>query len=504
MAPYFLRNLIPQREQRESARPLLTVLAGLTWIQWAHFFSGWLAWTCDAIDFFSVSLSISHLEDEFNKEASEITTAITLTLLFRSVGAVIFGITSDRFGRKWPLVANMVLITVLQLGAGFVQTFKQFLALRSLFGIAMGGIWGLAASTALENLPVEARGLASGVLQQGYAVGYLLASVINLTLVPEVPAGWRALFWTASGISLFAAGVRALLPESAVFLRAKAAEQARGTTTGNKTRIFLHETGEMLKRHWLLCIYAVLLMTGFNFLSHGSQDLYPLYLQQSKGISAHNATVATIIGNCGAIAYVLFINDRTPKIGGAIAGWVSQYIGRRLTIILFVVLIGAFIPLWIIPSTFGGLAAGAFCIQFGVQGAWGVIPILLAEMSPPAFRATFPGVAYQLGNMVSSASAQIEATGGGNLRTTIIKDGVPTDVPDYATVQGILIGVVAAFVIIITIIGPEKHGSHFEKHKTAFEEGGGADAIAEEERSREDSAGSRVGSLNEKDDAEKV
>ncbi|KAG9220364.1 hypothetical protein PLEOSDRAFT_1089311 [Pleurotus ostreatus PC15] len=492
MAPYFLRNLIPQREQRESARPLLTVLAGLTWVQWAHFFSGWLAWTCDAIDFFSVSLSISHLEDEFNKEASEITTAITLTLLFRSVGAVVFGITSDRFGRKWPLIANMVLIAVLQLGAGFVQTFKQFLALRSLFGIAMGGVWGLAASTALENLPVEARGLASGVLQQGYAVGYLLAAVINLTLVPEVPAGWRALFWTASGISLFAAGVRALLPESAVFLRAKAAERARGTTTGNKTRIFLHETKEMLKRHWLLCIYAVLLMTGFNFLSHGSQDLYPTYLQQSKGISAHNATVATIIGNCGAIA------------GGAIAGWVSQYIGRRLTIILFVVLIGAFIPLWIIPSTFGGLAAGAFCIQFGVQGAWGVIPIQLAEMSPPAFRATFPGVAYQLGNMVSSASAQIEATGGENLRTTIIKNGVPTDVPDYATVQGILIGVVAAFVIIITIIGPEKHGSHFEKHKTAFEEGGGADAIAEEEQSREDSAGSRVGSLNEKDDAEKV
>ena len=175
---------------------------------------------------------------------------------------VVFGILSDRFGRKWPLVWNLVLVSILELGAGFVQTFQQFLALRSLFGIGMGGIWGLAAATALENLPVEARGIASGFLQQGYAVGYLLAAVINLFLVPEVSPGWRALFWTASGISLFAAGVRALLPESEVFLRAKAAEVERGHTTTQKTKIFLKETKEMLKKHWLLCIYAVLLMTG--------------------------------------------------------------------------------------------------------------------------------------------------------------------------------------------------------------------------------------------------
>ncbi|KAF8876383.1 major facilitator superfamily domain-containing protein [Infundibulicybe gibba] len=460
MAPYFLRNLVPHREQRAAARPLLTVIATLTWIQWAHFFSGWLAWSCDAIDFFSVSLSVTQLQAQFGRSAHDITTAITLTLLFRSVGAVLFGVFSDRYGRKWPLVFNLVLVAILELGAGFVQTFKQFLAVRSLFGIGMGGIWGLAASTALENLPVEVRGLASGVLQQGYAVGYLLAAVINLTLVPETTPGWRSLFWTGAGISLFAAGIRALLPESEVFIRAKAAEKARGTDTSKKTKIFIKETKEMLKRHWLLCIYSVLLMTGFNFLSHGSQDLYPTYLQASKNFSAHNATVATIIGNC------------TFRSGGALAGYVSQYIGRRLTILIFTL---AFIPLWIIPSSFAGLAAGAFCIQFGVQGAWGVIPIQLAEMSPPAFRATFPGVAYQVGNMVSSAASQIEATGGDNLRTTIIKDGKVTDVPDYATVQGILIGVVAAFVVFITIIGPEKHGSHFEKHKTAFEEGAARD-----------------------------
>jgi len=470
MAPYFLRNIIPKREQRKQARPLLQVLAGLTWVQWAHFFSGWLAWTCDAIDFFSVSLSVSRLTEQFpGKTVHDITTAITLTLLFRSVGAVIFGVLSDRFGRKWPLVFNLVLVAVLELGAGFVQTFPQFLALRSLFGIGMGGIWGLAASTALENLPVEARGLASGILQQGYAVGYLLAAVINLRLVPETATTWRSLFWTASGISLFAAAIRAVLPESQVFLRAKAAEKARGVSTKGKTKIFLRELKAMLKAHWLLCIYAVLLMTGFNFLSHGSQDLYPTYLQTSKNFSASDSTVATIIGNCGAIA------------GGLIAGWLSQYIGRRLTIVIFVCLVGAFIPLWILPTSFSGLAAGAFCIQFGVQGAWGVIPIQLAEMSPPAFRATFPGVAYQIGNMISSASAQIEATGGDNLRTTITVNGQPKDVPDYATVQGILIGVVAAFIIIVTILGPENHGFHFEKAKTAIEEGGGRGELVDDD-----------------------
>jgi SHS family lactate transporter-like MFS transporter len=176
-----------------------------------------------------------------------------------------FGIFSDRFGRKWPLVFNLVLIAALQLGAGFVQTFSEFLAVRSLFGIGMGGIWGLAASTALENLPVEARGIASGVLQQGYAVGYLIAACINLELVPVVAAGWRSLFWAAAGVSLFAGVLRALLPESEVFLRAKAAERAGGLDTATKSRVFFQESKEMLKTHWMLCIYGVLLMTGAFF-----------------------------------------------------------------------------------------------------------------------------------------------------------------------------------------------------------------------------------------------
>ncbi|KAG1901380.1 carboxylic acid transporter protein [Suillus fuscotomentosus] len=466
MAPKFLRELIPRREKRAASGSVVVAFKDLSWVQWVQFWSGWLAWTCDAIDFFAVSLTVNLLAKQFNQSTTSITTAITLTLLFRPAGAIIFGILSDRFGRKWPLVFNLLLCCVFELATGFVNTFPQFLGVRAIFGIAMGGIWGLSSASALENLPVELRGIGSGVLQEGYAVGYLLAAVINLTLVAQ--HGWRVLFWTASGISFFAAVIRMVVPESAFFLRAKEQERERGTNTSQKTKTFIKETKAMLKRHWLLCIYAVLLMTGFNFLSHGSQDLYPTFLEDSKSFSTHDATVATIIGNCGAVA------------GGAIAGTVSQYIGRRLTIVIFILLVGAFIPLWVLPTSFSALSAGAFCIQVGVQGAWGVIPIQLAEMSPPAFRATFPGVAYQIGNMISAASAQIEATGAANLKTTVIKNGVPTQEPNYATVQAIFIGVVSAFVVIITIIGPENHGSHFENHKTAFEEGGGRDdAVAD-------------------------
>ncbi|KAF7319309.1 MFS domain-containing protein [Mycena chlorophos] len=436
------------------------LLLEVTPIQWGFFFVGWLAWCCDAIDFFSVSLSVTALGEQFDRDTTKITQAITLTLLFRSVGAVLFGVFSDRFGRKWPLVFNLLLVAVLELGAGFCNTYQQFLAVRSLFGIGMGGIWGLAASTALENLPVGLRGIGSGFLQQGYAVGYLFAACISLKLVPAVHPGWRALFWTGAGISAFGAAVRAVLPESAVFQKAREAAEKHGfISEKEKTRIFLHETKEMLKKHWVLCIYAVLLMTGFNFLSHGSQDLFPTYLEKTKGFSAHDATIATIISNCGAVS------------GGIVAGYVSQFLGRRITIVVFVCLVAVFIPLWILPSTFGGLSAGGFWVQFGVQGAWGVIPIHLAELAPPAFRATFPGVAYQLGNMVSSASAQIEATGGDHLKTTLNGKSVP----DYAKVQGIFIGCIAAFTLFITVIGPENHGSHFEKHRAAFDEGGGSD-----------------------------
>lgn len=188
---------------------------------------------------------------------------------------VIFGVLSDRYGRKWPLVFNLLLCCVLELGTGFVQTFSQFLAVRALFGIAMGGIWGLSSSNALENLPVELRGLASGVLQQGYACGYLIAAVVNLTVVAH--HGWRSLFYFGACFSFLAALVRSLVPESEIFLKAKEVEKAKGTTTGQKTKIFLHETKEMLKQHWKLCIYSVLLMTGPCFHMPTSLSYHPYF-----------------------------------------------------------------------------------------------------------------------------------------------------------------------------------------------------------------------------------
>ncbi|GAA5882443.1 hypothetical protein JCM16303_001736 [Sporobolomyces ruberrimus] len=458
----FLENLPrPPPKSERSTVPIGKVLRSITLMQYIAFAVNWLAWTVDGVDFFAVSLGASRLKDEFGKPLKTITTAITLTLLFRPLGAIIFGLLSDRYGRKWPMIADLLCCAALSLGTAFTKNFSQFLAVRSLFGIAMGGIWGMAASGGLETLPVEARGLFSGILQQGYAVGYLLSAVINLTLVARYD-DWRVLFFFGSAVSTFAAILRVLLPESSYFLERRAAEKASGTaiSSAEKSKTFLREAGRALKLHWVRCVFALCLMSGFNFFSHGSQDVYPSLIKEGKGLSAHQATIATIIGNCGAIA------------GGTIAGFVSQYLGRRLTIIVCCLWSIAFLPLWYLPNSFGPLAAGAFCMQMGVQGAWGVIPVYLSEISPVAFRAVFPGLFYQLGNMVSSASAQIETTAGANIKTAEGR-------PDYGRTGAILIGVVAAWIILCCLVGREAHGSHFEKGKAAFEKGAGNDEIEE-------------------------
>lgn len=299
------------------------------------------------------------MTETFNKSANSVTTAITLTLLFRPLGAIIFGLLSDRYGRKWPLVINLCIIAVLSLGTGFVKTFGAFLGVRCLFGIGMGGIWGLATATALENMPAASRGLFSGILQQGYAVGYLLAASTNLTWIQRTD-DWRILFYLGAGLSLFAALVRLVLPESELFTRIKKEREAQGIVS-NKGKVFLQETGKMIKTSWPRVIYGILLMTGFNFLSHSSQDLYPTMIQKTSlaylptAQAAKLASKATIIGNCGAVA------------GGMSAGYISQYLGRRLTIMIFVIFTGAMIAPWILPTTFSGLAAGAFFVQVSLD-----------------------------------------------------------------------------------------------------------------------------------------
>ncbi|GJJ14765.1 hypothetical protein Clacol_009033 [Clathrus columnatus] len=339
----------------------------------------------------------------------------------------------DRFGRKWPLIIVLLVIATLQLGTGFVNTFPQFLACRSLFGIAMGGVWGLASVTSMENMPVEARGLYSGFMQVGYPGGYLIASVVNLFLVPESPQTWRTIYWVGCGISVFAAFIRFLLPESSVFQRAKEGNQLKTSfvnilmallarenhvPSSEKTRRFMMQFVKMVKIHWQLWFYGVILMSGMNFLSHGSQDLYTTFMQVSKGFSADRATKANIVGECGAV------------LGAVLGGYTSQFLGRRLTLVV-------------------GCA----------------IAVYLNELSPPAFRGLYPGTVYQLGNAASSAAAQIEATAGLHIRKQVF--GV--NQPDYGKVQAIMAACSAGLILLAVMFGPENHSIHFEDAGIAIE-----------------------------------
>jgi SHS family lactate transporter-like MFS transporter len=222
-----------------------------------------LGWSWDAFDFFTVSLTTSQLAEEFDKSVSDITWGITLVLMLRSIGAITFGIASDRWGRKWPFVINNILFIVLELGTGFCQTYKQFLACRALFGIAMGGLYGNAAATALEDCPLEARGIVSGLLQQGYAFGYLLATAFARGLVDTTSHGWRPLYWFGAGPPVLIILFRLCLPETQTFRQRQA---TRAEVQGGVTSTFLSEGKMALKRHWLLLIYLVLLMAGFNFM----------------------------------------------------------------------------------------------------------------------------------------------------------------------------------------------------------------------------------------------
>ena len=414
----------------------------------------------DSYDFFAVSMSVPKLATSFfetttkaEKDAAvhKVNYSVMLTLLFRSLGAVLFGVIADRFGRRWVLSVNMLIVAALSLGTAYADTYSKFLAVRSIFGIGMGGIWGMSTATALENMPTAARGLCSGILQQGYAMGYLIAAAVNLGWANQARDGkgeWQVLFYLGAGLSLLAGLIRAALPEGPKFKEQKRLRKL-APAKKNPMKQFFVDTGNMLKEHWLNCIYAVLLMTGFNFFSHSSQDLFPTMLQKAKLLTENQASIATIISNCGAIT------------GGMIAGYLSQYIGRRLAMLVFIIFGGCMIPAWILPNSFGGLAAGAFFLQVGVQGAWGVIPVYLSEISPAAFRATFPGLAYQLGNMASSASSTIESRGGENIQIRDPKH--PGElIPDYATVSAILLACVVVYLTVLIAFGYERRGEELK------------------------------------------
>ncbi|KAJ2382720.1 Carboxylic acid transporter [Coemansia sp. RSA 2603] len=397
-----------------------------------------LGWMIDAIDFFCVSMTTTELAASFNKDPSQVTSAITVTLMLRPIGALAFGVIGDRYGRRIPLMVNLFLFTVIELASGFARNLPTFIGLRAIYGILMGGEWGLGNSLAMETLHAESRGIFSGILQEGYAVGNLVAAMLYYVIVPNL--GWRALYW----ISIAPAVVTIIL---SYFVEETDAWKQTRETQINSSKRYYTIVIDMLKKHWIRCIYAVILMAAMNFLSHGSQDLYPTFLKKQHGFSPKQATIGTVVGNLGAI------------VGGMFFGYISDYLGRRRTIAICTICGSCFIPLWILPSKFGQLLAGAFFMQVFVQGAWGVIPVYLSEISPEGFRTTFPGLSYQLGNLIAASASQIEATMGEKNPLPDLRDG--KEVPNYGRVQGILIGIIYCCVFVLVIIGREERGKQF-------------------------------------------
>lgn len=423
-----------------------SALALLTFQQWMFFLVAFLAWSWDAFDFFTVSLTVSDLAKQFGKTNTDITWGITLVLMFRSVGSIIFGIAADRYGRKWPFVANNILFIVLELGTGFTSSYRSFLVCRALFGIAMGGLYGNAAATALEDCPPAARGIISGMLQQGYAFGYLLATAFARGLVNTTPHKWRPLFWFGACPPVLIIIFRLCLPETQAYRDRQAARMANP----NITKVFISEGKVALRKHWMLLIYMVLLMAGFNFMSHGSQDLYPTLLTNQYNFSPNGVTVTQVVANLGAMT------------GGTLIGYGSQIFGRRFSIIVISIIGGALLYPYCFTSSKSVIAA-AFFEQFCVQGAWGVIPIHLMELSPGAFRTFVVGTSYQLGNLVSSASSTIEAKIGERFPLPPKKTAKGSIKRyDYGLVIAIFMGCVYLYVIIVTFAGPEYLGRAFD------------------------------------------
>ncbi|KAK4655430.1 Carboxylic acid transporter [Podospora pseudocomata] len=470
-----LPSLLPKSTHLSDIPNPFRLLASLDRQNWAFFSVAFFAWTWDAFDFFTVSLTLPDLAKSFGRSRTEITWGITLVLMFRTVGAVAFGVVGDRYGRRWGFVVNNGLFFVLELATGFCQTYSQFLACRALFGIAMGGLYGNAAATALEDLPPIARGLMSGLLQQGYAFGYLLSTAFSRALVDTTPYGWRPLFWFGACPPVLIIGLRLLLPETRTYQKLKMERELKhqqqqdeeegsgqegGTGTRKKgvTHVFWEQGKQVMRKEWLLLTYMVLLMAGFNFMSHGSQDLYPVLLDTQFLFSRDQGTTIQVIANVGAM------------LGGTTVGFMSQFAGRRLSILVMCVLGGALLYPYtatdVANQGWGRIAAAAFWEQFAVQGAWGVIPAHLMELSPAKFRTFVVGTSYQLGNLVSSASSTIESTIGERfpLPPETTPDGtVVGQRCEYGKVICIFMGCVYAYVVVLTLLGPECLGRRFDR-----------------------------------------
>jgi MFS transporter, SHS family, lactate transporter len=406
-----------RRDCKKGGRIMWASLNGWTSTQRHVVLASYLGWTLDAFDFFLLVFVMKDVAAAFSVPLSRVALAVTLTLAMRPLGAFVFGRLADRFGRRPILMADVALYSLFGFATAFAPNLIGFLVIRALFGIAMGGEWGIGASLTMEHIKPEARGFVSGLLQSGYPTGYLLASVVYALLYHHI--GWRGMFMVGILPSLLVLYIRTKVPESPAF------HQAKGAATSILS---------VLTRHWKIGLYAIVLMTAFNYFSHGTQDVYVTFLQKQRHLDSGTVGMIAIIYNIGAI------------LGGLTFGAISQAIGRRRSIVAAALLALPAVWLWAYSPTVALLAVGAFIVQFFVQGAWGVIPAHLNELSPAEARGTFPGTVYQLGNFIASTNAWMqagiaEANGG-----------------DYAIALAAVAIVAGLSIAVLTILGREAKG----------------------------------------------
>ncbi len=403
---------------------MFAVLKSLNREQRSAFLASFLGWTLDAFDFFLLTFVIADIAKDFSAQVSDVTEAITLTLAMRPVGAFIFGLLAERYGRKPVLMFDILFYSALELATAFSTSIEMLLVLRALFGIGMGGEWGLGASLALESVPTRARGLVSGILQQGYAVGYLLAALLFWTAYESI--GWRGMFVVGVVPALLVVYLRMGVRESPVW-------EATRPERGN----FFVSLRDSVRGRLPLFLFVVILMACFNSLSHGSQDLFPTFLRVQHGFDPHTTSIITVVANLGAIT------------GGIVFGAYSEKIGRKRAIIVSALLIFPVVWIYAVVSNPIGLAIGAFLVQMMVQGAFGMVPVHLNELSPEGTRGTFPGFTYQLGNLLASRNQYYQAkfaqAHGNNFGLAIT----------------VVTAAAALLLAVVTWLGPERKGVAF-------------------------------------------
>jgi len=393
--------------------------------RWHAITASFLGWTLDAFDFFVLTFLIDVLAAQFHVSPKKIIFTTFTTLAMRPVGALLFGLLADRYGRRKPLMANIVFFSIVELLCGFAPNYTMFLILRTVYGIGMGGEWGVGASLAMENAPGGLRGILSGIVQSGYSIGYLLAAVAARFVLPFW--GWRAMFWIGGVPALLAFYIRSKVRES------KAWEQHRAPTVRAIVRT--------ASGHWKIFSYLVLLMTMMMFLSHGTQDLYPHFLRSVYGYSAATIAYIAMIYNIGAV------------MGAILFGYLSERLGRRRSMVMALVLSFAVIPAWAFGGSLTGLVMGAFAMQAGVQGAWGIIPAHLNELSPDSVRGLMPGFAYQLGILIAAPVNNIQFW----LQTKV---GYAWALAGFEAVNIILLAITVS-------LGAEKKGKSFLREEPA-------------------------------------